>query len=304
MCITIVFGCSKELKEGTTSTYVKDNVSVNFSKAFAYAITVESPNLKSGLSDSIGNNSPNMEENMLSYLSNIYGSDFEQFYYENKVGSTPDISNYENLSDLSFDELDEDNIEGFVEKIFANTKSGLKSTNSFKSTSTEIQNKLDDFVNVIENSVKIFAIESIEEGTLDELKFKNVLLETIQEYSEQVDWQNLSTEEQVILQTSISIAENNVDNFISYSLSYSTVDDTALSVSGLKSSQGFLKDVVKFVAKATVIVVCMVGCTCGGAALGGAVSGGTPFGVAAGAAAGATTGFFATVYLLDWIDKW
>lgn len=240
---------------------------------------------------------------MIAYLSDAYGTGIEQLYHDNKENFTPDLSNYENLSDLSLDELDKDNPQEFVEKIFTTTKTKLKSSQSYKSTSAIMQNSVDALIDEIESSVQAFMIESIKHESFDDFKLKNALLVKIQEYKENIAWQNLSTDEGNRLSTAISTVENSIGNFISFSSSY-PVGDTELLAMGLKSTQGWLKNLIKSVAKVVVMAVCLVGGTIGGVVLGGAITGSNPYGMIAGGVAGFVGGAYATSYVNKWIDKW
>jgi len=303
VCLTCAFGCTKNLQDvpKETTPDINGDVSINLANAFAYATNIDENKLKSGTSDTVVTNSAEIEENMIAYLSDLYGSEIEQLYYDNKENISPDLSNYENLADLSLDELNEDNTQEFVEKIFATTKTNLKSSSSYKSTSAVMQSNVDDLIDEIENGVQLFMVASIENGSFDELKLKNDLSTKINEYKENVNWQDLTNEEQERLLTAILTVENSIGNFISYSLSFPTENTDQLAL-GLKSTQGWLKNIVKTVAKIAVMTVCLVGGTLGGVALGSLVCG--PPCMITGGVAGFVGGAYATSYINRWIDKW
>ena len=302
-CLTLALGCSKSSQDETElkTPNVKGDVSINLTNAFAFATNIDKSTLKSSTSDTVVTNSTDIEQNMITYLSDVYGSEIEQLYYDNKDNITPDLSNYENLSDISLDELNEDNTQEFVKKIFATTKTNLKSAKSYNSTSTAMQSNVDDLIDEIEKSVQSFMVECIETESFDEFKLKNELLTQIHEYKQNIDWQVLSTEEQERLFTAISTVESSIGNFISFSLSFPTEDTEQIAL-GLKSTQGWLKNIVKTVAKVAVMTVCLVGGTIGGVALGSLVCG--PPCMITGGVAGFVGGAFAASYINGWIDKW
>ncbi len=299
--LIIAFGCSKDIQKEFNTTDVKEGISVNLANAFAYASNVGESNFKSSTFSVVETNSIDIEVGMIEYLSDLYGSDIEQLYYDNKDNFTPDFSNYENLPKLSLEELNENNTEEFVEKIFATTKTSLKSTKSYKLTSSTMQNNLDDFINEIENCIQVFMVGCIENESFDKVKLKNDLLTKIQDYRENIDWNDMTAEEQNMLLTALSTVENSIGNYISFSLSFSTENIEQLA---LKSTQGWLKDIVKTVAKVAVMAVCLVGGTVGGVVLGGAVTAGSPYGMIVGGIAGFVGGAYATSYINDWVEEW
>jgi hypothetical protein len=304
-CLTLLFGCSKNLQDEPEMNEpdVKKDVSINLANAFADATNIVENGLKSSSSDSIVTNPSDIESNMIVYLSAVYGTEIKQFYYENKDDFTPDLSNYENLPDLSIDDLDENNPQEFVENIFAATKSNLKSAGLYKSASLVMQTNVDNFINEIENTVQSFMIESIESESFDEYKLKDDLLTKIQGYRENINWQTLSTDEQDRLLTALSTVENSIGNFIDFSSSYPTANTEILALN-LKSTQGWLKNLIKSVAKVVVMAVCLVGGTVGGVVLGGTITGSNPYGMIAGGIAGFVGGAYATSKINSWIDRW
>jgi hypothetical protein len=271
-------------------------VSTNLANAFAYATNISTSKLKSGNSGTENIDANVIECNMINYLSDIYGPDIEQLYFENKSNLSPNLSNYENLADLSLDELGENNTQEFVKQIFAATKINLKSSKLYNSTSESIQqDNIDKLMSEIENTVQLFMVECIEKESFNEKELNNKLLTTIQTFKKNIVLYNMTSDEQESLLTAISTVENSIGNFISLSLAYSTTDT-------LKSTNSWLKNLIKDIVKTVVITVCLVGATMGAVVLGEVVCG--PPCMIVGGVAGFVGGAIAASSINKWIDKW
>jgi hypothetical protein len=308
--MSLFFSCSKNVPEWTeenlNSKQIIDETSVgiNVSNAFAYATNLGPYRDNSTKSNRAITNPDTIEKKMLSNLSYSYGKELTQTYYDNKKDCTPDLSNYESLQKISFEGYNEKNPKEFINKVFSSTKPESKSANFIYFCSMAMQNNIDDLSDQINNCAQAFAIDCIDNGSINENEFKSELLNTVQNYRETVDFGQMTTNEKEKLRVILATLENSLENFVDYATAIQNEESkSGILLFGADINKGWLKNLVQTVVKIVGIAVCLTVGVIAGVALG-MLTPEVPALIIVDVSAGLIAGGIAAMYWEDWVMSW